>query len=669
MIKKILALILAAAICLTTVVFAAGGDYEPYTIPNEWAQGFKNAANIDKTANFFQVTKAEAYSGENSLEVLYPLGDIGNGTAMYLRNYSVEGLPAGEYDIKLCIKDTKKGTPIKLHLEQSGADFTKELKYYYAPNAGIRVSSLENGWFEYSITANAANAITQFYLEVFDRIEPSVYIDNIRIMHKGEDENLLTNGDFESVTVESKVLKYEPVNVMVSERDQSILTPSWRNPSVDAQQIRLYNITDGKDVLLYSSFNTSAGAYNHFQITGLEAEKEYVFRIEFDFGESGVREFYISGVTNNKNVYNCGGWSSDFKNGADYKYTPVWAGLDSETKHGGNTALNIKSNLNGENSLFLELNIAFNNIFEKDKDYRISVWTKAEEMQANAVRIMMEGSYIGNFNKSQNYDWTNFTFDYNTAQNATSGCLKFWVMQSVRNFWIDDIAVYETENGSIVGDNLIADESVAGFEKGFDGTEPPSVMEAAAEAGSRQAKLSWTNPPSAVCDKVKIYQIIEDETVLRGVLPITQSEITLSHLENEKEYTYIIKTVSKYGIESAGREVSVTPITPETEITPVVTNGGTDILGLGTNTFEIKAANNFSAEDLKVELIASMFKNGGKELVWLKTDSASLAAGEEAVLQTDIDIPNDENDYTIRIYVWDSLFGLNSLQKTAEFEF
>lgn len=665
MIKKILALMTAAAVSLTAAVFADGEGYDAYTIPDEWAQGFKNEANIDKTENYYQVSKAAAFDGENSLEICYPLGNRGDGTAMYLRNYSISGLESGSYDIKLCIKAEKKGTPIKLHLEQNGADFTKELKYYYAPNAGIKVTSLDDGWFEYSMTANAEKTLTQFYIEVFDKIDEPVYVDNVRITRSGEVENLLANGSFESVTVESKVLKYEPVNVMVSERDSSILTPSWRNPSVNAEKIRLYDITDGKNTLLSDSFDTAAGKFNHYQVTGLAAEKEYLFRLEFDFGADGVREFYISGTANSKNTYYGGGWNSNFAYGADYKYTPVWAGLDGETKHGGDASLNIKSNLNGENSLFLKLNISFNNILEKDKKYRVSVWTKAEEMQANAVRIMMEGSYIGNFNKSQTYDWTQFTFDYDTAQNATSGCLKFWVMQSVRNFWIDDIEVYELSDGETVGDNLVADSAVAGFEKNFDPTVPPSVSDASAEPLSRSAKLSWTNPSSAVCDKVLIYQETDGETVLRGVLPSTKNEITLSNLENEKEYTYIINTVSKFGVESDGSYVTVTPVTPETEILPLVVNGGTDSLNFGTNTFELTVMNNFAAENLNTELIAALFKNDGKELAAIDSAKASVSAGDAAVLKTELDIPSDGNDYTVKIFVWDGLFSLNSLKSTT----
>lgn len=668
MIKRIIALAITAVMCLQPAVFADAEGYEPNTIPDGWSKGYRNEQKIDKTANYVQVTKDAAYEGENSLEVCYPLGDLGDGTAIYFRNFSVAGAAAGQYTISLYVK-AAKGAPLKLHLEYEGGDYVRELKYYNLPTAGIKVRDAGDGWFLYTMNANAEKPLRQFYFEIFDRIEQPVYVDGISITRKDGGENLLDNGGFESVTVESKVLKYEPVNVMVSERDGSILTPSWRNPNADAEKIRLYDITDGKNTLISDSFDTGAGKLNHCQIKQLTEEKEYLFRLEFDFGSAGVREFFISGTANSRNTYYGGGWSCNFAYGADYKYTPVWVGPDGETKHGGAAAVNVKSNLNGESGLFLEINIAFSGILEKNKKYRVSLWSKAEEMESGTVTLLMEDSRIGTIPKSGSYDWTQSVFDYDTEKNAISGCLKFWVQKSVRNLWIDDIEVYELDSdGNTTGDNLVPNSEVAGFEKGFDGSVPPGVSDVKAEPLSRQAKISWTKPASSVCDKVRIYQEIDGETVLRGVLPATQSEITLSKLENESEYTYIIKTASKYGVESEGSRVTVSPVTPEAELLPLVINGGTDSLNLGTNTFEMTAMNNFSAEELKVELIAALLKNDGKELAELKSTQASLVAGESAELKTELSIPNDGNAYTVKLFVWDGLFSLNSLQKTVTLE-
>lgn len=643
--------------------------YEPHTIPDYWEIGYKNEYKIDKNANYIQATSAVSYSGNNSLEICYPLGDMGDGTAVYLRNYSVSGLGPADYELSFAVKEASR-TPLCVRLESQSKVASRELKW---PIGNTR-TDLGNGWYKYTMTFAASEIsgeLVQLYFEQFDKISSPIFVDNIVFAKKGETENLITNGDFEEVYIPSVIDKYEPSNVMVSVRNKMILTPSWTNPQTDAEAVRLYDITDGKNLLLSESFAAGAGKRNHFKYENLTPDKEYSFRIEFDFGDKGIKEFYTYGATNAVyNTFQTGGWATNFGFGAEHGYTPVWAGIDTQEKRSGNGSMRIKSNLDGESGLMLELNIDFNNKLVQSKRYLVSFWAKGKNVSGNALFLRMENSHIMSLG-AVTEEWKQLSAVYDTTPTpidvpSTSGCLKFWVNNAIGDLWLDDIEVYELdENNNIVGDNLVSDPDVAGFEKDADAAVPPAIKNLSAEPLSRSAVLAWTNPISSSVDHINVYEVIDGEYALRAVVPPTASEITLKNLDNEHTYTYVLRTVSKFGVESQTVETDVTPQTPETEILELSLNNGQEMLSIGKNIFKVDVLNNFKPEPLEAELIVALYKNDGKEMVDIAVDPVKLNAGDKSTLTAEIDVPGKE--YTVSVFIWNKLFGLDTLRKVRTF--
>lgn len=693
--RKIIASFLAASVAAVQFAFAAGASendievltdetvetelfseereniYEPNTIPDSWEIGYKNAYKIDTGVNYMQATSAVSYSGENSLEICYPLGDQGDGTAIYFRNYSVSGLEPADYELSFVIRETSR-TPLCVRLESDGKIVSKEFKW----PIGYTRTNLGDGWYRYTATfkeTDINNQLSQIYFEQFDRIETPVYLDDLTFTRSGETENLIANGGFESVYIPSEIDKYEPSNVMVCVRNKMILTPSWTNPQTDAEAIRLYDVTDGKNTLLSEDFDTGAGEINHFKYENLTPDKEYSFRIDFDFGDKGIKEFYTYGATNVLyNSYQMGGWAASYGYGSEYGYTPVWIGIDTAEKRSGSGSMRIKSNIDGESGLMMEINIGFSNKFVENKRYLVSFWAKGRNVSGNAMLLRMENSPILTLGAVSD-EWKQFSAVYDTTPTpievpSTSGCLKFWVNKSMGDLWIDDMEVYEIdENFNVIGDNLVSDPDVAGFEKDADASVPPPVKKASAEALSRSAVLKWTNPASSSVKNINIYEVIDGEYALRAVVPPTKSEITLTNLENDRQYTYVLRTVSKFDVESEPVEVTVEPKTPETEILAVKLNGGQEKLRPGTNNFEVEVFNNFGAVPFDVELIVGLFKNDGREMVELASDPVTLNAGESDILTASITVPAQTDGYTAKVFIWNSLFGLDSLRTVSEF--
>lgn len=260
----------------------------------------------------------------------------------------------------------------------------------------------------------------------------------------------------------------------------------------------------------------------------------------------------------------------------------------------------------------------------------------------------------GTFGVENNGVWIKAKYDI-VPTNATVQ-ITFQALAN-RNMRIDNVSLKEIlyeEDGTTeagLGDELIVNGD---FEADLDFEAPDEVTNITVENMDSAAKIKWTNPTE---DFAAAYVYPEGETT--AVASTEDGYVVIDGLENDREYTYIIKTADKMKNFSDGVSVTVKPVADKFKASAVkfeVNGAETDKLSEGTLKASVTLKNNGCAEDFCAELIVVLLKDGALVDITTGYSVIPLSGWKEAgtTLTAELTVPAGEG-YSARAYVWSSL--------------
>ena len=232
-------LTMLSALFAASVAVSADGTADA---PTGWTKGASQSTTEAQRNSCFILSSDEALSGQYSLKISKQEPQMSN-QQIYLRNYSVKGLEAGEYTVSINMKGVPESEGggnhqpgINVVFEYSGGEAKSGLQWWKA--WGWSRTALENGWYRFEKTFTTAGAATQFYMELFE-VPSDMYIDDIAITRSGDERNLLDYGGFEPNSYAANIIPY-----------------GWSRNSFNASAAQLDSSMELSDVVAFSGKNS-----------------------------------------------------------------------------------------------------------------------------------------------------------------------------------------------------------------------------------------------------------------------------------------------------------------------------------------------------------------------------------------------------------------------------
>lgn len=523
-----------------------------------------------------------------------------------------------------------------------------------------------------------------------------VYIDDIKLEYKTDAGwSTIINEDFEdSVNV--------PVNNINSAKavaiNDSTLRISWKNPPLSSlTKLQIIDVTDeANPTTVYAEGEgtetavASAGknAVRYYDVTGLSAGTFKKYKIVAATNGFADAETIVSGRTHksgvkitdynyDKNGFSFGGsWQVMYGDSPEgYAQNSEWY-VSFDEKRSGASSFACDLSGNKDARVFFWLN----RTLTAGKTYAVEFYAKTAKNGVPAsTAIFAEGVGSAGYWKINNDEWTLYNAKFTPTADTTLSALRIAVNAGYNptTVYIDDIRVYEEGGEEILGTVL----TEAGHQ----------LKNLNVTSGDNGAKMSWTE---TTIDNngvnglgVNLYHTSPSGVVTK--LNTTPIAWTTASGDTACEYaldqvdagTYSVKAVSCYGIE--GDEITYT--VKDIDVTEVEFNkveywsngfdkfcDGADIyneatkLEKGDITGWLTVVNNKNAAT-PVSLIGALYK--GSKLVDVLENKAEVAAGESQWLGVAFKVGEDDetdvSDYTMKLFVWDSLEGLTPLNGAA----
>lgn len=620
---------------------------------------------IDKAQNYTVITGEQKHNGDYSMKICYPK-PAQKSTNMQLKNTYLSDITDGVYTISFYLKGDYSKDGVLVGIGGNKNEENGSLLYL----SNSRFEETKDGeWTKYSVVVNYKTDAYKFFSVITEKDSPEFYIDDISVKNE-QSEEMLENGDFEDVNV-TRVFEDIPYDSKkprnpLCVQSGSIIDVSWENAeAAGIEKVSLYDITDTKK-LITDEISIASGGIVNIDYTVSNANIDNVFEIITEFDDDTKSSFSFSKLATASNVDIVSPWSSYFTNYAAQPHNiPVDVIIDSSQAYEGKGSCKIISHQNDILSNYyyrFETDIDL----ELGKTYRLSMQVRSRKANRVPVRYSWfdfkgyNGSNII-YSSGETFDWTEVQKEITVTEDMTQKKLMFIIEESNKELWIDDIQIHLLENGTEVGENLFTN---GGFEENSDTYTAGEVTNVNTSAGDSVVNITWKKPNTYNFRKVRLYDVTDGKTSLVGEYS-TESAIA-AFLENEKEHTFVLKTVSKQNVESKGVTFKCIPKKPDVAISEIeVKCDGkvAEVLSPGTYSVETSIANNKSETPVNAALIAVLYK--GNELVYIEKCQSEVGKGETKNLSiTDITVPDINGvEYKMEFHLWDDIYSMNRLKE------
>ena len=454
------------------------------------------------------------------------------------------------------------------------------------------------------------------------------------------------------------------------------LTVSFKNPKADdIEYIELYNVTGETESLVEGTdFSTEPGAVNYYTVGNLENSVYYIFKLRLKTASGGIAEYDISGKpaagsysmnfnTDGSNHY----WKKEFvRENANTPYPPVdFKVVQNPDSQDTDYVLNIVSNLKGYSAkTYAVLTYSFTDQMQSDTTYRLKFRYKTLS-DGSRPKITINNSELGFIDLGSD-GWQNAEFDFSN-KNASTNVIKISLTNQLEGIWTDGFELVPVIGGT-EGENILAKGD---FDKVAEETPPTEVTSVNAIAQNSGAKIDYTLSSSAKF--VRVYKVTDSGLNLVSVeQPSGKSgTITLGKLANDETHNFVITASNWKDVESGAKEFSVTPISAPVEISEFrLIKGGSnaETLTAGTHSAQISVKNNKMGDGYTAQLIAAVYDNN--KLISASASSVTpipqtALSDAPIVLEAgNVEIPPIENgNYRVKLMLWDSLEGMDSLKR------
>lgn len=490
--------------------------------------------------------------------------------------------------------------------------------------------------------------------EYFYEVKP---VNRFNIEGTGMDISVIpmkTGGEEPGGGEEESDSEFIPSNVIVS-GDGGAICVSWRNPAADTlTKVSLYD--NAENTLIADDFGTSSDEVCSKTFTDVKTGEIRKYRLEFEFSNHSPISLPLDGKADaalRKSPFV--NWSVNYYSSA-YGHVPVSISADGAEKYSGNYSMHITSNhISSDDNLGIKIVGKGSSALVSGKKYRVTMYKKGRKTTSDKLYFRNDSLWENRIQLTWGNDypeWTKVTKDI-TATSALSGgfAVFFVIPKAVKDFWIDDITVYELDNdGNEIGDNLILN---GGFEEISDEYPPQDVADCKASASDSTVDISWSEKPFT--ESVRVYKKNGKSSLeLMGI--VRQGEcIKLENLANGVKHTFVIKAVNAAGLESDGVEVTAMPKEDLLKITNFrFYENGREITSVlsGNITAKVTVKNNDSRE-LSSMLILALYDD--KLMTASKAVSVTVKPQSSRELSAELTVADvSEGDYTVKAFLWDS---------------
>lgn len=663
--KHKLTLLLALSLIMQCVAAIVAGA----VTENSWQISYMGNANTDRTKWYAEITYDYKFSGNAALSVKYPGTTRDETLYCELKNKINNSMSDGRYVLSFCNKgiasaytDIVVGDRIFKY-----SDMTKE---------SVAAPSGETNWFKYSVAFDYTAQEENFVAFRFYGTRQTV-IDDVVLTMDGDENNLISDPSFEEYEetddeTEYDTTEYQLTNFCAAPANEAMVL-SWVNPaSAELQEVKIYDITDGEQKLVADNIDSTPSNTVVYAVEGLTNGQKYVYEIVFSYQTKSDYVYIAGGVPAVKKARDYGAWSLA-KGTGDIGICPGETTIDGNVVHGGNASLKYVSNIDRSKEEFQQY-IYLNTMnaigMSKNKKYRFGFWVKGDNVrrdpQIHVGFVTFDGQAHGHPELAGTYDWKYVEYDYTyDRQNI------LWMILDgeADALWYDDITCYELdENGEPTGENLLRN----GDFEGLVSTDTSQIKNLTATAGSGTVTLKW-DIPNDNYSGANIYQLVFGEYEFRGRVDSNISEITLSGLSKDKEYTYKVVPVNNCNLEGEGASATVTTLFPDYEFgTAILLRDDTQetkVNGAGTYSVSLPVKNNLLSEGFAYEQLVGVYKDGILVNVYStkETVQKSSKKAEPKKVVTSFTIPDDES-YEVEFFVIDSRDKLNVLHSCTSFK-
>lgn len=471
--------------------------------------------------------------------------------------------------------------------------------------------------------------------------------------------NLVKNGGFETVTsTEVSLPKGDDYSVTTAYGDKypknvyiktgSTVNIAWTNATGSIASVTLWEATDDGDVFI-GNLDKGSNTVYQYSFDGVKTDVHHLYKMVTEFNDGTKTEYFIDGSsTPNGSV---SGWRFDYNAGGNGKgFEPISAKIDENVSHSGEASVKITGSYKQVSNHYMKMMQTLD--LKIGKKYKFSFWMKGENAGQMACRYAWAGwqnNTDGYFNAGSLEDgWKKYEdiLDYSEARNGQD--LLFIFEFNAHALWIDDVEMYELdEDGNVTGDNFVTN---GGFET-FTSSEAANVKSISAVGGDGCATVSWVQSGEPFA--TELYMKEDGKWIRIGQFGSGSQTVTVSNLENEKDYEFGVKNFSSTCLESTMATAAAHTVAPDTKVTYTLNDGGEK--AVGANTISVRAENNKFDGDFNAEVIAVVRK--GNLITGIETETVTLAKGENA--EFDLQITTENETDTISVYAWD---GFNTMK-------
>ncbi|MBP3359973.1 MAG: fibronectin type III domain-containing protein [Clostridia bacterium] len=637
-----------------------------------WKTRYAGDINSDRSEFYAKFgDNGPVFDGDRALYAKYPAS---KADGLYAEaRCDIESMPDGNYTVEFYYKGGRltSGTD-KINIVISGqeyipGDFTRE-------NA---VSPNGDSWYKYSMVLENYTSCDNNYIafRFNGPINDEVAIDAVSVKDE-EGSEMLFDGGFEYAGGNG-FASDEPYNTTPYQANDLMasyggLSLTWKNPSsTELNKISVYDITDGEEILLTDELPITPEEAVFYQPGNLQAGMSHNYKIVFSYDTKEDYVYYMSAShgSGTETVRNFGSaWNVQI-----YYYEggigPAYTVMDEAEKYSGKQSLKLISNIN-RNYIELKENCYVRPYqypaLEPYTRYRMNVMVKSENLGSDG--FCMRAGW-GGANKSfqlSSSDWTLHEFEFETgADPSENNNIQITLSAPCTAVWLDDWTLYKLDaDGNTEGENLILD---SGFEEYEVSHETGTVDNLSADdVTENSARIEWES--NGANSKVNIYQKVFDKYEYRGFMNSNITSVELTNLTAGREYTYMIVPQNEDGIEGQGREItfvtkSVPYIIGDTKM--YVGNEETDMIsGAGDYRIVTEVQNLEYSDGMPYTQLAAVYKDNAL---------VSLAEKAEIIKQTDkgaafkrvistVSIPDNDDGYTIEVFIFDSLKNRNILR-------
>ena len=438
----------------------------------------------------------------------------------------------------------------------------------------------------------------------------------------------------------------------------SALNITWKNPSYikadedkAVSKVSIYQTVNGRDKLIKNDFDITSKKKQNYTVSNLTNGEEYTYKLVFEFNNYSPLEIVLKdkpGTAENRlgNVAK----SSVVRDTAGFNVT-----VDTENHNGAGSTASIKVDSVSSGKEWVDIFQLAGIARTSGGKYKVSFDYKSEGTAVNPMLIGGWGKAV--YYNGGTHDWITVS---DTIDSWTEPGYLYFKANSGGTGWYDNISVYALDSdGNVTGSNLADTHSAENLIENLGITTPAITV----SAENKGAKITWGDVDA---EYINIYVKKDGKLYPRASVPASDKAAFIGSLVNG-EKTEIAVKASLNGVEAneASAKVTSTEAAYETGGYKLYSgeNEIADITAAGTYKVSVKLTNNSAAQGQSAQLIVAQYD--GENLTGIeKTDQITVAKGDTYNFERDFTVVNP--NYTVRVFLWDSLNGMNPVKDSTE---